>query len=83
MARKLRIGIAGFGGIGHLHAAIYQNLPHCELVAVADCDPAKLASESGDINFGLPTRVELAPLRRYEGRDGTVFPPEEKVHAVL
>ena len=65
MARKLRIGIAGFGGIGHLHAAIYQNLPHCELVAVADCNPAKLASESGDINLGLPTRVDLTKLHRH------------------
>ena len=55
MARKLRIGVAGFGGIGHLHAAIYQKLPHCELVAVADRDPEKLASATGDINLGLPT----------------------------
>lgn len=63
--RKLRIGIAGFGGIGHLHAAIYQKLPHCELVAVADPDPAKLAAETGDINLGIVSRVDLASLRRY------------------
>jgi len=66
MARKLRIGVAGFGGIGHLHAAIYQKLPHCELVAVADRDPEKLASATGDINLGLPTAVDLAVLHRYD-----------------
>ncbi len=65
MEKKLRIGVVGFGGIGHLHAAIYQHLDNCELVAVADPDPVKLASPTGDINLGISTAVELEKLHLY------------------
>lgn len=63
--KKLRVGIVGFGGIGHLHGSIYQNLPHCELVAATDPDPAKRAAETGDINLGIPARVDLSRIHAY------------------
>lgn len=36
MARTIRIGIIGSGGIARAHASAYKKIPHVEIVAVAD-----------------------------------------------
>ncbi len=40
---KLRFGVCGFGGLGHVHANNVAAMDDVEIVAVCDCDPAKLA----------------------------------------
>ena len=42
-ARPLRLGLAGVGRFGQLHAAVLADLPGVELAAVADPDGARLA----------------------------------------
>lgn len=41
MARKIRVGVVGVGYFGRFHAEKYAALPSCELVGVADIDPAR------------------------------------------
>jgi predicted dehydrogenase len=38
---KLRMGVIGFGFMGQMHAAIFDQLPQTELVAVADVDRSR------------------------------------------
>jgi len=40
----LRVGLAGAGRFGQLHAAVLSQLPGCQLVALADPDPQTLAA---------------------------------------
>ena len=40
----LRVGLAGAGRIGQLHASVLSQLPGCQLVALADPDPQTLAA---------------------------------------
>jgi predicted dehydrogenase len=37
----IRIGIIGFGGMGHVHFDAYQKIDACKVVAIADVDPAR------------------------------------------
>lgn len=46
-----RAAVIGVGGWGQVHANVLENLPHVELVAVADRDPDALGA------LGLPSRV--------------------------
>lgn len=39
---KIRIGIVGVGRFGRLHLKVFQQLEHCEVVAIADADQALL-----------------------------------------
>ena len=41
---KLRIGICGFGGLGHVHARSLAGMEDVEVVSVCDIDPAKLVA---------------------------------------
>ena len=40
---KLRVGICGFGGLGHVHARSLAGMEDVEIASVCDIDPAKLA----------------------------------------
>jgi predicted dehydrogenase len=40
----LRVGLAGAGRFGQLHASVLSQLPGCQLVALADPDPQTLAA---------------------------------------
>lgn len=46
MEKKIKLGIIGFGNQGRLYAKQYQlgRLPEIELVAIADCNPARIQS---------------------------------------
>ncbi len=46
MSNKLKVGVVGLGSMGHNHARLYSQL-NCELVGVADADPA-LAKKIGE-----------------------------------
>ena len=51
---KLRVGVVGCGPMGSGHVRHYKDLPGCDLVAVADTDPARRAEaalKSGAMAF--------------------------------
>ena len=52
---KTRIGVLGVGNMGMSHAKriLKGNVPHMELAAVADTDPARLAACSENLP-GVP-----------------------------
>ncbi len=39
--KPLRTAVVGVGHLGQHHARIYAGLPGCQLVGVADADPAR------------------------------------------
>ncbi len=41
MIATLKVGVVGVGHLGKEHARIYRDLPGCNLVGIADLDPAK------------------------------------------
>ena len=43
----MRVGIIGAGFMGAIHAQVYRDLPHTELVAVTDLDPARARRAAG------------------------------------
>ncbi len=47
----IRVGIVGYGIIGRVHSAALQELAECELIVVADVDPAARARAQRD--FGV------------------------------
>jgi len=48
--RKLRVGVVGVGHLGSIHAKIYKELKHCELVAVCDVNETRLNEISKGLN---------------------------------
>jgi predicted dehydrogenase len=49
---RLRIGVIGFGFMGKMHAAIFNQLPQTELVAVVDVDPSRFEDSTFQgVNF--------------------------------
>jgi predicted dehydrogenase len=40
--QKTKVAVVGVGHLGSIHAKIYKELPHCELVAVCDTDKSRL-----------------------------------------
>jgi hypothetical protein len=59
--RSLRLGLAGLGRFGQLHAAVLAQLPGVELAAVADPDAAALARtrERHRVEHGYGDALEL------------------------
>lgn len=41
MSKRLRVAVVGAGHLGRHHARLYAAIPHADLVAVADVDPAR------------------------------------------
>ncbi len=57
---KLRVGVIGVGHLGSIHAKIYKQLPNCELIAVCDSNPERLAQISQNLQVkGLHDYREL------------------------
>jgi len=65
----IKVGIIGFGGIGHVHASQYPRNPHVQLVAVADICPEKLEARSMQINLGPSGTCDLSGVRTYPSGD--------------
>lgn len=57
-ARPLRVGLAGVGRFGKLHANVLAHLPHVHLAALADPDPIGLAQVSD--RYGVEARYSDA-----------------------
>jgi predicted dehydrogenase len=48
----LRVGLAGLGRFGQLHASVLSSLPEVELRAIADVDPVRLATVGERLGVG-------------------------------
>ncbi|MGI6335565.1 MAG: Gfo/Idh/MocA family oxidoreductase [Clostridiales bacterium] len=58
MAKKLRIGIIGTGGIAHAHANAYKNFKDVEIVAGADIIPGKARAFLDEFNLAKADAYE-------------------------
>lgn len=65
----LRVGIIGFGGMGHFHAPVYVEHPDAELVAVADIREQQLAGEAMQINIGTGTALDMSAVQTFLSGD--------------
>lgn len=65
MAKKLKVALLGFGGMGHFHASQYKDQPNCVLTAICDIDKKKFAELSAEINLGNSGEADLANVRQY------------------
>ncbi len=52
MAKKIKVGIIGAGGISNMHIGGYQESPHAEVVAICDIKPE--AAEAQAAKYGIP-----------------------------
>ena len=86
---KLRIGICGFGGLGHVHARSLAGMDDVEVVSVCDIDPAKLVApaqpvEPGAFDVGrCRTYADLAVMLKTEALDVLVNALPTDIHADL
>ena len=71
----LRVGIIGFGGMGHNHAGSYLRHPDCQLVAVADKREEQLSGKSMEINLGEQQAVRGVSVRGSSVRCSPIFNP--------
>jgi predicted dehydrogenase len=62
---KYNVGLIGFGGIGHVHAAEYLTNPQTRLTAIADIDESKLKGGALNINLGTGTAIDISNLNTY------------------
>ena len=65
MAKKLKVALLGFGGMGHFHATQYADQKNCELIAIADHDPRRFTELSASINLGKSEDMSLQGIRQY------------------
>jgi 1,5-anhydro-D-fructose reductase (1,5-anhydro-D-mannitol-forming) len=65
----LKVGVIGFGGMGHGHARNYMRLSDCQLVAVADVRPEQLQGKSMEINLGTQEAVDMSAVKTYPSGD--------------
>ena len=65
----LNVGVIGFGGMGHVHAAAYARRTDARLVAVADCDPARLSGQAINLNLGPGQSFDMRGVHTYPGAD--------------
>jgi len=66
---KLKIGIIGFGGMGHFHAACYAKRPDSQLAAVADIRPEQLTGKALEINIGTGAACDMSSVHAYTSAD--------------
>ena len=57
---RLRVAVIGMGVMGRMHAAIYQHMPHVELVATVEADPARAHEASQQ--FAVPSYSSVEEL---------------------
>jgi predicted dehydrogenase len=56
----LRVAIVGLGGIGNVHAGVYQKRPDCEIVAV--CDMKKERADQASERYGCPAFYSIREM---------------------
>ncbi len=63
--RKLKVGLLGFGGMGHFHAAQYQKQKNCSLVAICDINRDTFENDSAQINIGSSGSTKKLSYKPY------------------
>lgn len=58
MGNRIGVGVIGVGTFGSLHAQVYSQLGQCELLAVADIDPARADSVASSLQVDGYTDYE-------------------------
>jgi predicted dehydrogenase len=62
----MRIGLCGFGGLGHVHANALCRLPDVKIVAVCDIHPERLAAAEVATNLpGAPASFDIRSAATY------------------
>jgi len=65
----LRVGVIGFGGMGHYHAPVYVEHPDTELVAVADIREQQLRGEAMQLNIGEGAALDMSGIDTFLSAD--------------
>jgi len=65
----LNVGVIGFGGLGHVHAAAYAKRTDVSLVSVADNDPERLNGKAIELNLGPGQSFDMRNVHTYPGAD--------------
>ena len=65
----LKIGIIGFGGMGHVHASQYVKTPDTCLTAVADIRPEQLKGQAMELNIGPGEACDMQDVATYLSGD--------------
>jgi predicted dehydrogenase len=82
MPERVRVGIAGLGRFGRLHAGVLARLPDAEIVAI--CDPrAEDVTAVGD-TYGVAGRYhDFATMLDHPGLDAVFIVTPEATHEVM
>ena len=99
MVRKYRVGIIGHtgrGNYGHGLDTVWSHLPDCELVAVADADPAGLKATAARLKApraysdyrkmlaeAKPDVISVGPRHLDQHRDMVIAAAERKIHVYM
>lgn len=79
---KLKIGICGYGGLGHVHAASLAKMDDIEVVAVCDKRPEQLTATDVAINISTGSQAfDISHCRTYTDF-GTMLKKEPKLDAI-
>jgi predicted dehydrogenase len=79
---KLKVGLCGYGGMGHVHAANLAKMEDIEVVAVCDKRPAQLAAKDVAININTGKQeFDIRKCRTYA--DFRTMLKKEKLDAVV
>ena len=65
MAKKLKVALIGFGGMGHFHATQYADQKNCKLIAIVDHCPKRFKELSASINLGKSEDMNLRGIKQY------------------
>ncbi|MBN2492447.1 MAG: Gfo/Idh/MocA family oxidoreductase [Planctomycetes bacterium] len=73
----IRVGVAGLGMMGRTHLEVYRRRRDVEVVAVADCDPARLAGAAAGSNIAAlgAAVLDLGGVRRYTDAEELILDP--------
>lgn len=63
-AKKLKVALIGFGGMGHFHAVCYRKQKYADLVAICDIDKKKFDESRIKINLGESGDVDLSGIKQ-------------------
>jgi len=78
-ARPLRVGLAGVGRFGQLHADVLAHLPGVELAALADADPLQL-SRVADRHGVMTRHADALELIADDSLDAVVLATPDEQH---
>lgn len=79
---RVRVGLAGLGRFGKLHAGVLSRLPDAEIVAI--CDPRADEVEAAGNALGIPGRYQgFAAMLEHPGLDCVFIVTPEATHEEL